>query len=116
MDIVLTYSGDYVPLGYWSTLEVHISIVIACLPSIRALFIRLFPNFSLSNARRTFQKSTGMLSSARRSSRANGTDNYNSQFSGSGKENFIPLKDGSNTSTADIEEQILQSVKKGMFA
>ncbi|ORX93766.1 hypothetical protein BCR34DRAFT_608475 [Clohesyomyces aquaticus] len=35
---------DYTPVGYWSTLEVHVGIVIACLPALRSLQHRLFPS------------------------------------------------------------------------
>ncbi|KAF2186281.1 hypothetical protein K469DRAFT_631075 [Zopfia rhizophila CBS 207.26] len=35
---------DYTPIGYWSTLEVHIGILIACLPALRSLQTRLFPS------------------------------------------------------------------------
>ncbi|KAF2816751.1 uncharacterized protein BDZ99DRAFT_403879 [Mytilinidion resinicola] len=35
---------DYVPIGYWSTIEVHIGIICACLPALRALQFRLFPS------------------------------------------------------------------------
>ncbi|KAF2136873.1 uncharacterized protein K452DRAFT_302380 [Aplosporella prunicola CBS 121167] len=34
---------DYVPIGYWSTIEVHAGIICACLPAIRALLYKLFP-------------------------------------------------------------------------
>ncbi|KAF1951534.1 hypothetical protein CC80DRAFT_203280 [Byssothecium circinans] len=34
---------DYTPIGYWSTLEVHVGIIIACLPAIRAIQYRIFP-------------------------------------------------------------------------
>ncbi|KAF2274394.1 uncharacterized protein EI97DRAFT_127804 [Westerdykella ornata] len=34
---------DYTPVGYWSTLEVHVGVLIACLPALRALQHRLFP-------------------------------------------------------------------------
>ncbi|KAF2475432.1 uncharacterized protein BDR25DRAFT_382409 [Lindgomyces ingoldianus] len=27
---------DYTPVGYWSTFEVHVSIIIACLPALRS--------------------------------------------------------------------------------
>jgi hypothetical protein len=37
---------DYVPIGYWSTLEVHLSIIIACLPALRAFFVHLFPRLA----------------------------------------------------------------------
>ncbi|MAD83613.1 MAG: hypothetical protein CL912_11695 [Deltaproteobacteria bacterium] len=32
--------GDYVPVGYWSTIEVHTSFICACLPAIPPLFRR----------------------------------------------------------------------------
>ena len=32
---------DYMDLAWWSTLELHLSIICACLPSLRALFIAL---------------------------------------------------------------------------
>lgn len=35
---------DYTPIGYWSTLEVHVGIIIACLPAVRSLQRRMFPS------------------------------------------------------------------------
>jgi hypothetical protein len=35
-----TNLGDYVPVGYWSTIEVHISVICACLPALPSLFRR----------------------------------------------------------------------------
>ncbi|OCK81388.1 hypothetical protein K432DRAFT_351109 [Lepidopterella palustris CBS 459.81] len=35
---------DYVPIGYWSTIEVDIGVICACLPALRALQVRLFPS------------------------------------------------------------------------
>ena len=34
---------DYTPIGYWSTLEVHVGIIVACLPALRSLQHRVFP-------------------------------------------------------------------------
>ncbi|KAK2791300.1 hypothetical protein FQN52_004977 [Onygenales sp. PD_12] len=34
---------DHVPLGYWSTIEAHTSIVCACMPAIRALLRKVSP-------------------------------------------------------------------------
>jgi hypothetical protein len=33
-------AGDYVPVGYWSTIEVHVSVICACLPALPSLFRR----------------------------------------------------------------------------
>ncbi|KAF2119774.1 hypothetical protein BDV96DRAFT_642780 [Lophiotrema nucula] len=35
---------DYTPVGYWSTLEVHVGIIFACFPALRSLQHRLFPS------------------------------------------------------------------------
>lgn len=35
---------DYTAIGYWSSLEVHVGVIVACLPALRALQHRLFPN------------------------------------------------------------------------
>jgi hypothetical protein len=40
---LLTTSGDYVQIGYWSTIEIHVGVICACLPAIRALFRRIWP-------------------------------------------------------------------------
>lgn len=34
---------DYVEVGYWSTIEISIGIVCACMPAIRALLSHVFP-------------------------------------------------------------------------
>ncbi|KAH6972889.1 hypothetical protein BKA56DRAFT_691503 [Ilyonectria sp. MPI-CAGE-AT-0026] len=34
---------DYVEVGYWSTIEVPVGIICACMPAIRSLFSQIFP-------------------------------------------------------------------------
>ncbi|KAM0228301.1 hypothetical protein ACHAPO_010845 [Fusarium lateritium] len=34
---------DYVEIGYWSTIEVPVGIICACMPAIRSLFGTIFP-------------------------------------------------------------------------
>ncbi|KAJ4299262.1 hypothetical protein N0V90_004506 [Kalmusia sp. IMI 367209] len=41
---------DYTPIGYWSTLEVHVGIIIACLPAVRSLQRRMFPSSRAPNS------------------------------------------------------------------
>lgn len=36
-------SEDYVEVGYWSTIEVPVGIICACMPAIRSLFSQIFP-------------------------------------------------------------------------
>lgn len=33
---------DYLPIGYWSAVETHVGVMVACLPAIRALFGSLY--------------------------------------------------------------------------
>jgi hypothetical protein len=35
--------GDYVAVGYWSTIEINVGIICSCMPSIRLLLLRAFP-------------------------------------------------------------------------
>lgn len=39
---------DYTPIGYWSTLEVHVGIITACLPAVRSLQRRVLPSSGTS--------------------------------------------------------------------
>ncbi|KAL4911776.1 hypothetical protein BDW62DRAFT_215530 [Aspergillus aurantiobrunneus] len=36
-------TGDYVRVGYWSTIELHVGVICACLPAVRSLFTRIWP-------------------------------------------------------------------------
>lgn len=36
-------AGDYVPVAYWSSIEVHVSVICACLPTLPSLFRRKAP-------------------------------------------------------------------------
>lgn len=42
-------TGDYVQLGYWSTIEVDVGIICACLPAIRKLLRGCFPDMFASS-------------------------------------------------------------------
>lgn len=44
-------TGDYVQLGYWSTIEVDVGIICACLPAVRKLLRGVFPNTFASTVR-----------------------------------------------------------------
>lgn len=39
----LTMIGDYVAVGYWSTIEINVGIICSCMPNIRLLLVRAFP-------------------------------------------------------------------------
>ena len=62
------------PIGYWSTLEVHLSIIVACLPSIRALVLRFFPKFSLQSAMLSRDEQPGVEIRRTRSTVTNKSD------------------------------------------
>ncbi|RDW80331.1 hypothetical protein BP5796_05029 [Coleophoma crateriformis] len=36
---------DYIPIGYWSTIEINVGIICSCMPSFRLLLVRLFPTY-----------------------------------------------------------------------
>ncbi|KAF5718536.1 CFEM domain-containing protein [Fusarium mundagurra] len=42
---------DYVEIGYWSTIEVPVGIICACMPAIRSLFGQVFPRVFASTNR-----------------------------------------------------------------
>jgi hypothetical protein len=42
-------AGDYVPVGYWSTIEVHVSVICACLPALPSLFRKKPPATTIQN-------------------------------------------------------------------
>lgn len=39
----LQVAEDYVAVGYWSTIEVPVAVICACMPAIRSLLGRMFP-------------------------------------------------------------------------
>lgn len=43
VELSLTRIGDYVAVGYWSTIEINVGIICSCMPSIRLLLVRAFP-------------------------------------------------------------------------
>lgn len=44
-------------MGYWSTIEVPVSVICACMPAIRSLFVRILPSVFGSTARDSPQES-----------------------------------------------------------
>ncbi|KAF5635816.1 CFEM domain protein [Fusarium sp. NRRL 52700] len=52
IQLMLMFSvEDYVEIGYWSTIEVPVGIICACMPAIRALFGIIFPKVFASTNR-----------------------------------------------------------------
>ncbi|EOD52794.1 putative cfem domain-containing protein [Neofusicoccum parvum UCRNP2] len=50
---------DYVPIGYWSTIEVHAGILCACLPAMRALLYKCCPALAGSRGGKTYGPQSG---------------------------------------------------------
>ncbi|KAF2838138.1 GMC oxidoreductase [Patellaria atrata CBS 101060] len=47
---------DYVALGYWSTIEIHVGIICACMPALRSFFKHIWPRvFKVTENRSTKQ-------------------------------------------------------------
>ncbi|KAL2842799.1 hypothetical protein BJX68DRAFT_278171 [Aspergillus pseudodeflectus] len=86
---------DYVQIGYWSTIEIHVGVICACLPAIRALFRRIWPRMfgdtdkGISKGSRSRSVGTGPASATHhahthRTNNANTTTEYDYIVVGSG--------------------------------
>ncbi|OJD24768.1 hypothetical protein ACJ73_03866 [Blastomyces percursus] len=106
---------DHVPVGYWSTIEGHASILCACMPAIRALLRKLFPT--------VFGDRTGASSSGTRNIRTNKLSSSNVKiFSSQGNAPHSPLSPrapharsslGKGGGTASLESDIFPLVERG---
>jgi hypothetical protein len=61
---------DYVTLGYWSSIELHVGIICACMPAIRQLLRNVFPSALGSTNIDSMPTTTGLSNKARASSKA----------------------------------------------
>ncbi|KAL2808665.1 CFEM domain-containing protein [Aspergillus granulosus] len=93
---------DFVPVGIWSLLEFDVAIMCACLPAIRALFLRFYMAFikepiesRISSARNKFNSAYGSNSGAGSCSRARSQDPYHvaSKPTPDNLEQFIQLEE-----------------------
>ncbi|KAJ4983425.1 CFEM domain-containing protein [Stagonosporopsis vannaccii] len=86
---------DYFEAGYWSLLEIDVSIVCGCMPAHRLLLSRLWPKVKLTfNSRRSTPASSSALSGGDRSSTThNKTLNNSTKLKIDGVEDFVPLVD-----------------------
>ncbi|GAD97455.1 predicted protein [Paecilomyces variotii No. 5] len=86
---------DYVAIGYWSTIEVHVGVVCACLPAIRSLLVHVFPS--------VFKGTTNAASKASMSHSGAANSRLDGKISQKPKEDesdFVPLVDMDNSSQA----------------
>ncbi|CAG8091105.1 unnamed protein product [Penicillium salamii] len=94
------YTGDYVSIGYWSTIECDVGVICACLPAIRSLLRRVAPGL--------FGDTTHANSYAVNShSRGTGSrfDGVNVQ-SKNDQRDFYPLDDMDNTSESRLHHPV----------
>ncbi|GFF34748.1 hypothetical protein IFM61606_04720 [Aspergillus udagawae] len=82
---------DYVEVGYWSTVEVHVGIICACLPAMRALMRRLCPTM-FGDTTRAASKQSGTRS-GRAASRGEGNILSRPSLSAWSEGTFVPLVD-----------------------
>lgn len=96
-------TGDYVGIGYWSTIECDVGVICACLPAIRSLLRRVSPKL-FGDTEHT--KSYGMNSHSRgNGSRFENSIHVQNSFhvqSKSDSRNFYPLDDMENSSQANL--------------
>ncbi|KAB8070212.1 hypothetical protein BDV29DRAFT_160660 [Aspergillus leporis] len=86
---------DYVEIGYWSTIEVHVGIIYACLPAIRSLLTRIYPSIFGDTRVQTSTSRSGDTSyrvEAAISSKPKGDDS-----------DFLSLVDTDSSSRFDLE-------------
>jgi hypothetical protein len=41
--VLISFTEDYVEVGFWSTIEVPVGVICACMPAVRSLFSLAFP-------------------------------------------------------------------------
>ncbi|KAK1590383.1 CFEM domain-containing protein [Colletotrichum navitas] len=93
---------DYTDAAWWSTVEIHVGIICACLPSLRALFIalgvkKLGSTKGNSHGHSTGPKSTGMKPGTNKSGMSSTAEKSAKSVPRQGDESdFIPLVDVEN--------------------
>jgi hypothetical protein len=96
----LTRKGDYVSIGYWSTIECDVGVICACLPAIRSLLRRVAPKLfgDTENV-----KSYGLNSHSRGTgSRLEGANVQNKND----ERQFYPLDDMDNSSESRLHHPV----------
>ncbi|KAF4307534.1 hypothetical protein GTA08_BOTSDO03810 [Botryosphaeria dothidea] len=78
------FTWESAPFGYWSTVEMDVGIICACMPAVQALLKRIWPTVFGSTAG---SKGTGKAST---SGRSNPLDSNSNSKSGDTKD-FVPL-------------------------
>jgi hypothetical protein len=96
-DSGLTQLGDYVNIGYWSTIEVDVGVICACLPSIRNLLAKVFP--SVLSTRNASGAKTPHYSQTRSAQSIGKSENWvHNRPTKSDDGDFIPLVEVQSTS------------------
>lgn len=84
-------------MGYWSTIEVHVGVICACLPAIRSLLTRICPSiFGDTRVQTSTSRSGGA------SSRLEGVVQSKPKVKGDDSD-FLPLVDMDNSSHFDLQ-------------
>ncbi|KAI9727419.1 MAG: hypothetical protein M1834_008425 [Cirrosporium novae-zelandiae] len=105
LEVLVTFGNtqnvtwDYTSIGYWSTLEVHVAVVCACMPAIRSLFQNVFPKVFGHTQVASTGKTTGLSTNA-----SNGkivTTQRSQRHHEDG--DFIPLVDMDTGKNEDLE-------------
>jgi len=58
---MIPHPVDYLPMATWSTVEINVAIICACMPNLRLLLVRLFPKLKVpaQNASQNAYTKTG---------------------------------------------------------
>ncbi|PQE29167.1 CFEM domain-containing protein [Rutstroemia sp. NJR-2017a BBW] len=65
-NILMLVPGDYVSVGYWSTIEICVGIICSCMPALRLLLVYVFPSIRPSQSDSKSASKSGSNSRTRR--------------------------------------------------
>ncbi|PVH76144.1 hypothetical protein DL98DRAFT_465509 [Cadophora sp. DSE1049] len=95
---------DYIAIGYWSTIEINVGIICACMPSIRLLLLRAFPRFMGTTKDRSYAYSHNR-SGANQKIPGSGSGGSKGGSSGSGSANRTRIGGGVTLSSKAPNDQ-----------
>jgi hypothetical protein len=91
--------GDYVQIGYWSTIEADVGVICACLPSIRGLFRRIWPRIFGDTAHTSSKASKPRSMGTGSRLEGGGVASSRHQYA---DDHFLPLVDMDSSSQSNL--------------
>lgn len=100
------FADDEAPFFYWSVPETCIALICACLPTLRPVFLLLYPGTIISSIRTTFVSGSGSNNETTRGTRSNNGPTLQSRPGADSEstQKFARLSDGHSPSFNRDEE------------